>query len=1010
MQGAEKYERTIDPHGDSSVAQLLRWINPGSSVLEMGPATGIMTKLLRNLKESDIVCVEIDPKAAKDAEQYCRKMIVADLSSRDWESKIGDESFDYITFADVLEHLADPFTVLQRALRFLKPDGEVLISVPNIGYVGVIAELLQGRFDYRRDGLLDETHLHFFTRKSLNDLLSRVGLAGLEWSRTKVNPEFSEFQLQTKKLGAAARGILSSVPDGDTYQFLVRCSKSGVPTRLNDHPQKHQPKIGLTTQVYFDTGKGFAESESVLIPLDNSAGVQRLSCAVPPGVRAIRFDPVDALVPIVLRSIDVANQNGSLFSWCSSDGPLADVSGHLNLNEVYSSGVSVLIPSSDDPIVTIVVNCQDGATLNFDLSVDGASLISNLVQELKSSFLVQDQKMTFLSASLIEREMQLDQIQSELESYKLQVKSSETSKRLAEETLRLLTASASWRLTRPLRVGKRLVKTLPRYFASRAKSWLRSRVKLALAASDRSLQSWIGESIWHLLQLGTEYELRLTRLGPATRELSSMRGRSSALRGPCFSIIMPTYKTSPVWLKEAIESVRQQVYENWELCIADDASDDPAVRSLLSTYSASDKRIKVVFLDQNRHISAASNAALKIASGKFIVLLDHDDLLAPHALYRLAEVISEKSDIDVIYSDEDKVSPSGARFEPTCKPGWSPEYFLSFMYTGHISCFRRSLVGEIGGFREGLEGSQDYDLMLRVTERSNRIVHIPEVLYHWRVHQDSVAANLDSKPYAFVAAKRAISDALIRRGFLQATVSDSRSKGLYESRRNAPSAKLVLFLVGELGERLEDFDEKVVRVLDGDILAVWQAISDLELDDSSVIGIVSGAVLRRMDRELLLDYFADQGVGIVAPLIVDQQGVVIAAGANYRKDKMHPNFQGAQPTDLGYRARLVVPFNVSFVYPQCFFLRARLLREVPRESRTIDELAVVIALEAKRRNLRCVVEPAAKCIQTTSSLGLDISADRLRELMGLFGIRDFTDPFLPASLPSYQGVEEMPIA
>lgn len=1038
MVGALKYKREIDPFGMTSVAQLLRWIKPGSAVLEMGPASGMMTKLLQREKQCDTVCIEIDPKAAQEAERYCRKMVVADLSGLDWEQKIEGESFDYITFADVLEHLADPLTVLRRALRFLKPEGEVLISVPNIGYVGVIAELLEGRFDYRRDGLLDETHLHFFTRKSLTELLGGVGLIGVEWSRTEVKPEFSEFRLQTKKLGATTRGVLSSVPDGDTYQFLVRCSKTRDFTYSSEEPLKYRHTTGLAAQIYFDIGNGFTESESIVIPLNNRAEAQRLNCEVPAGVKAIRLDPVDALVPVAISSISVANENGGLFSWCAANGQLSEVSGQLNLNEIHSSGVSVLIPSSDDPIITIIVECPEEATLSVELSLDGASLLDNLARDLKARFSAQDQTIKSLRSSLIDcelrieqvhsalesyklqldasrsslidRELRLEQLQSDLESYKFQLRSSENSKRLAEETLTLLTRSVSWRWTRPFRVGKRVAKALPKYFLRRIKLCLNSRVKFAVVGSDTFIRSRLGGYLWQLLGLGTDYELRVIRLGPSSRELSKMREHSASLEGPCFSILMPTFRTNPRWLKEAIESVRGQVYGRWELCLADDASDDPAIRSLLSTYSANDKRIKVVFLDQNRHISGASNAALGLASGEFTVLLDHDDLLAPQALYSLANAISERPDVDVVYSDEDKISSDGVRFEPTCKPGWSPEYFLSFMYTGHISCFRTSLVRSVGGFREGLEGSQDYDLMLRVTEISDRVLHIPRVLYHWRVHQDSVAANLDSKPYAFVAAKKAILDALIRRGFSTASVSDSHSKGLYRSRRNASVEASVLFSIGELGAASEGFPGEVVRVKDCDMSAVRRAMEKLELNDSSVVGFISGGVLRGADREVLLDYFADQGVGIVAPLIVDEYGVVIAAGANYAAGKINPNFKGAQITEIGYRARLVVPFNVSFVYPQCFFLRAGLLRGILREINSLHELVVSIALEARRRSLRCVVDPTAKAIQGSSVPGLDIAADRLRELMAFYGLRDFADPFLPAGLPSYQGVEEMPIA
>jgi glycosyltransferase involved in cell wall biosynthesis/2-polyprenyl-3-methyl-5-hydroxy-6-metoxy-1,4-benzoquinol methylase len=1063
MQGAEKYDRTIDPLGDSSVARILRWIKPSSSVLEMGPATGMMTKLLQGQKHCDTVCIEIDPNAAREAAPYCRKMIVGDLSSVDWEREIEGERFDYITFADVLEHLSDPLTVLRRALNFLKPEGEVLISVPNIGYVGVIAELLQGRFDYRRDGLLDETHLHFFTRKSLTELLVQAGLVGVEWSRTIINPEFSEFRLQTRSLGAATRGVLSAVPDGDTYQFLVKCSKSGVGDSFGSEPYKFDPKAGFATQVYFDTGGGFSEPDSITVSLDSSVSKQFIRCAVPEGVGVIRLDPIDAPLPFVFSSVMVKSGDNVVFNWKSTDGPIQQRSGLLNLSEIYSQGVSVLIPSSDDPALTILVDCREGGEFfaEFELSAplklngifsqfQGESssqlaqinslkeMLSSQTKEIDSlnvSLSSQTKEIDSLNVSLssqcketedvrstlMQVALELESAKHDIESHRLRISSIEESKRHSEETLNLLVGSMSWRLTRPLRVGRRILRTIPRYLLQGLKSrfkyvlqGLRSRFK-ALAKGGLFgvpwlLRSRLGSYVWHLFRLGSDYELRVARLTPSARELTQMREESLSKEGPVFSVILPTYKTKPIWLKQAIESVRSQAYPYWELCIADDASDSPAIRSLLTTYAANDNRIKVVFLSENGHISRASNAALELSTGEFVVLLDHDDLLAPHALCALSKAINNIPDTDVLYSDEDKVSLAGERFEPTCKPAWSPEYFLSFMYTGHISCFRAALVRDVGGFREGFEGSQDYDLMLRATERANRVQHIPEVLYHWRVHQDSVAGNLDSKPYAFEAAKRALLDALLRRGFRAASVNDSRSRGLYLTRRNAHIELSATIVIGESKATAHGFRKEVVKVSEGDIVSISSAINNLKLADSAVVCIVSGASFREEDVAAILDYFGDQAIGIVAPLIVDSNQELIAAGAHYRKGEIRPNFKGAKSSDIGYRGRLVAPFNVSFIYPQCFFLRASLLRTLPPAIKSTSELALVAALEAKRSGLRCVIEPSVQAVETTVNLIPKLSRTQISRLMDHYGMSEFQDPFLPAGLPAFQGLQEMPIS
>jgi O-antigen biosynthesis protein len=244
-----------------------------------------------------------------------------------------------------------------------------------------------------------------------------------------------------------------------------------------------------------------------------------------------------------------------------------------------------------------------------------------------------------------------------------------------------------------------------------------------------------------------------------------MRRASSLLVSrPCFSFIVPTYNTPEAYLRKMLDSVIAQVYPHWELCIVDDASTKPHVRAVLGEYAALDSRINLRFCEVNGHISAASNVAIEMATGDFIALLDHDDVITADALFHYALVINEDPSVDMIYSDEDKIDDNGNRFGAFFKPDWSPDRFLSIMYTSHLGVYRTEAVRRIGGFRLGLEGSQDYDLVLRLTETTDRVRHIPRVLYHWRVHPESTTSGMDVKPYARVAALRALSEALDRRG------------------------------------------------------------------------------------------------------------------------------------------------------------------------------------------------------------------------------------------------------
>jgi GT2 family glycosyltransferase len=235
---------------------------------------------------------------------------------------------------------------------------------------------------------------------------------------------------------------------------------------------------------------------------------------------------------------------------------------------------------------------------------------------------------------------------------------------------------------------------------------------------------------------------------------------------PLFSIVMPVYKIEVKFLRAAIESVRNQLYSKWQLCIADDASDKPDVIACLGRYQELDPRIEVIFRRENGGISAASNTALKLARGEFVAFLDHDDVIPLHALYMVAVELNRHPGADLIYTDEDTIDADGRRSDPHFKPDWNPSLILSQNFFCHLGVYRRSLLQEVGGFRIGFDGSQDHELLLRCVEHTSpeRIRHIPHVLYHWRAIPGSVAHSADSKPYAWEAGRRAILEHLRRRG------------------------------------------------------------------------------------------------------------------------------------------------------------------------------------------------------------------------------------------------------
>ena len=246
---------------------------------------------------------------------------------------------------------------------------------------------------------------------------------------------------------------------------------------------------------------------------------------------------------------------------------------------------------------------------------------------------------------------------------------------------------------------------------------------------------------------------------------------------PKFSIIVPMYNTPSNYFKELVDSLTNQTYNNWELCLADGSAKQ---NEQLKPIIENDNRIKYKFLNENKGIAENTNAALEMATGDYIALLDHDDVLQVFCLYELVKEINRNKDVEFIYTDEDKIGENNKRFDPHFKPDFSIDTLRSNNYITHLSVFKKELMQKLGGFRNKYDGAQDFDIIIRATEQTDKILHIPKILYHWRVHQNSTAMVSDSKPYAYEAGKRVIEDHLERQ-HLQAEVSlDKELKGVYE--------------------------------------------------------------------------------------------------------------------------------------------------------------------------------------------------------------------------------------
>lgn len=453
--------------------------------------------------------------------------------------------------------------------------------------------------------------------------------------------------------------------------------------------------------------------------------------------------------------------------------------------------------------------------------------------------------------------------------------------------------------------------------------------------------------------------VKLTRLSNADRA-NIRREISEFSRRPLISIVLPVYNVEEKWLRLCIESVFRQLYENWELCIADDCSPAPHVRKVLAEYARKDRRVKLVFRDVNGHISAASNSALSLAAGEFAALLDHDDELAEEALYFVAAEINDFPDAELIYTDEDMITDRGERYEPKFKPDWSPDFFYSLNLVTHLAVYRTEVLRKIGGFRLGLEGSQDYDLALRVVEQISveHIRHIPHVLYHWRAIPGSVALSSDQKNYAHEAARRAISNHFERIG-VKATVAkgyEQFHRAVYALPSPAPSASLIVTSgknkavsknsIEHLLAQTDYSNFEILLASEKQISADARVKSVKNLVSASPAAIcnqiaerASGDVLVFVDGDLqpagsdwlreILSHAMRPEIGAVGAKLLYRDGSIQHAGYIIGINQTVGNANNGLPGEnAGYFARAQVINNFSAVSNACLAVRRHLFNQI----------------------------------------------------------------------------------
>jgi glycosyltransferase involved in cell wall biosynthesis len=493
---------------------------------------------------------------------------------------------------------------------------------------------------------------------------------------------------------------------------------------------------------------------------------------------------------------------------------------------------------------------------------------------------------------------------------------------------------------------------------------------------------------------------------------------------PLISVIMPVYNPKLKYLVAAIESVRQQIYPHWELCIADDASTDIAIRPILERYAKDDARIKIIFHEKNGNISAASNSAMELATGEWVALLDHDDILSEHALFWVADAINQNCEAMLIYSDEDKIDEAGLRFYPFFKSDWNIDFFYSLNMFSHLGVYRKDLLQAVGGFREEYNGSQDYDLVLRCIERIrvDQIHHIPRVLYHWRAHQGSTSQDSDAKPYAALAGKKALNDHFQRLNInALAECVDCGYRVKYVLPNNLPLVSLIIptrnsleLLETCLGSILNktSYPNYEILIIDNasDDLSTLKYLNNLQANDSRIrvirddrafnysalnnaaVKLAQGEIIGLINNDIEVitpDWLSEMVSHAIRPDIgavgaklyfpndtLQHGGVIIGIGGV----ASHAH-KFIQRESFGYFGRLKLVQNFSAVTAACLLVRKEIYEKVSGLNETDLKVAfndVDFCLRVRKAGFRNIWTPYAELYHHESaSRGLDDSPEKI---------------------------------
>ncbi len=949
-----KYTDAISLNDRTSHALLFSLAEKDAKVLEFGCGTGLFAELLRDKLGCTVTGIELSPEAAELARGRLFRVLCLDAEDTAWEMALAGETFDTVIVSDLLEHLKDPVALLRRVSPFLSENGKILFSVPNVAHADVLAALSDNRFDYTEKGLLDNTHLRFFAEKNLPAFFDAADLHLTYLDATVC--EAGATEQRTSGLPAATLRLLSEGPSALAYQFVGIAHKKDYAARtgLSFHSNIPLAANGGTMRAVIDTGTGF-DGDEILLP--SPTAKEDAVLLLPEGARRLRL--------FVRREHEYLIHSPRFL---------------LSGKEVSPSDSYGVLPFGDSLLLT-----ENGAYLEFDIShKEGTFCFSGEVSPIASDAVWQNTLKTADTLAALQADVlryadecekakqtvakekkALAALEEKLAQATAQITDLQNSLSLTKQDYTVVTSSKIWRITKPFRATLDAIKRILR--------------KIPLLVKLKKGLSYL-----------FKHGIRSTRLKLRERSRARKSARKAANYSKeklqnqrnhkfekeiLFSVLVPLYNTPQKFLAEMIASVQAQTYAHWELCLADgsdDAHED--VGKYCLAHAAKDRRIKYRKLEKNLGISDNTNACIDMATGDFIALFDHDDILHPAALYEFMCAIEDGADF--VYTDEATFESPSLKKIITLhhKPDFAIDNLRANNYICHFSAFSREVLEAAGRFRRAFDGSQDHDMILRLCEKAKKVVHIPKILYFWRSHPLSVAMDINSKTYAIEAGKAAVKESIERSTGMQATVESSRAfPTIYRVKYDIQETERISIIIPNKDHladlktcldsvfALSTYKNYEVIIIDNGssdpaLFAYYEQLKEeksnvkiLSLDipfnyprlNNAAAEAAEGKYLIFLNNDIkiitpawmeeLLMYAQRPDVGAVGAMLyypnntVQHAGIILGLGAH--RVAGHA-FHMCHRSEVGYMGRLCYAQNMSAVTAACMMVKASVFKEV----------------------------------------------------------------------------------